>query len=698
MSVVRTTNEGAGDGEIDLGGVSSAFRRARGWIAGVTLLSLAGSVAFVSLVKPRYTAEAKALVENQENYFTRPDRAPGSESTVAPDPEAVASQVQLVTSRDLSREAIKLLGLKGNEEFDPAAGIPGILSSLRALFGSARESRDLAPEDRIFPNYSDKLFVFPIVKSRVLQIEFTSWDPDLAAKAANTIADLYVGLQSKTKRENARIAAASLANLTTDLRARVGEAERKADEFRASNGLSIGANNLTLNNQQMSDLNGQLTLARTAQADAQAKSRLIRDMLRQGRINEVPDVANNDLIRRLSEQRATLRGQVASETRTLLPGHPRVKELTAQLVELENNLRTAADKAARTLENDARLAGSRVENLRAALEQQKQTLGGASGDESRAKELDREARLLKDQLEASTVKYQEALARQIAESTPSDARIISRAVAPQLPTFPKKAPIVAFATLAGLILSMGGVLAGELLSGRAYSAARASQRLEPSMQQIPGADQAFQPAAEGGNSASSAPANPIRVALAGVAATLAHRPRRAGGTRVLVTSAGPGADAAAMAVTIGREIALSQRVVLVETSMGAGQEGPQGLSDIIAGVADFETAIHKDSKSSLHLLPAGQRGGGHMAGLDPVVDALALAYDQVILLVEPVGAGAYALALAPDADTALVIYREGEDASAQRVCDQLRHAGAREVMAIAQAAPAPQVSEQQNAA
>ena len=296
------------------------------------------------------------------------------------------------------------------------------------------------------------------MKSRVLQIEFSSWDPELSARAANTIADLYVRVQATSKRNNARIAAASLAGLINDLRVRVGDAERKAEEFRATNGLVLGANNLTMNNQQMSDLNGQLTLARTAQADSQAKSRLIRDMLRQGRINEVPDVANNELIRRLSEQRAALRGQIASESRTLLPGHPRIKELNAQLGELENNMKISADKAARTLDNDARIAGSRVENLQAALDQQKKTVGGSSVDDVRARELDREARLLKEQLEASTTKYQDALARQAAESTPSDARIISRAMAPQLPTFPKKMPIVLFATIAAFMLSAGAVL------------------------------------------------------------------------------------------------------------------------------------------------------------------------------------------------------------------------------------------------
>ena len=685
-----------GEGEIELAGLGQAIWRAKKWIIGATLVSFVGSAAFVTLVKPRYTAEAKALIENQETYFTRPERVGGDSGAVAPDAEAVTSQVQLVTSRDVAREAIKSLNLKGNEEFDPAASGPGLISSVLALVGIHRDVKDLAPEDRIFTAYFDRLNVFPIVKSRVLQIEFSSWDPELSARAANTIADLYVGVQATSKRNNARIAAASLAGLINDLRVRVGDAERKAEEFRATNGLVLGANNLTMNNQQMSDLNGQLTLARTAQADSQAKSRLIRDMLRQGRINEVPDVANNELIRRLSEQRAALRGQIASESRTLLPGHPRIKELNAQLGELENNMKISADKAARTLDNDARIAGSRVENWQAALDQQKKTVGGSSVDDVRARELDREARLLKEQLEASTTKYQDALARQAAESTPSDARIISRAMAPQLPTFPKKMPIVLFATIAAFMLSAGVVLAAELLSGRAYArGASEDQRIEPELEPLAppaGVEVAREAPLRVENTKDEVVEivrhDPIKSSLASVAAQISKPARRAGAMRILVTGAEAGVDAAASAVALGRAFASDSRVILVETLSDAAVDGqgPLGLSDLLAGRATFGAVIHRDRGSSLHLLPAG-RGEMVVEGCDVVVDALAQTYDYLILLAAPVGEGPNAEMLAPDVDLALVVCAAHDESQLVSACSALRRAGAIDVLAIVEEEP-----------
>ena len=752
MRVVSRSNvddAGSGGGELNLSGVGAAIARSKKFIIASTLVCLGASVVFVSLAKPRYTAEAKALIENQENYFTRPDRATPDQGVTAPDAEAVTSQVQLVTSRDLARDAIKALNLRGNPEFDPAAGSPGLLRGLLSLIGG--DAKATVAEDRVYEAYFDHLYVFPIVKSRVLQIEFSSQDPALAAKAANTIAELYIGVQSGAKRENARVVASSLAALNADLRTRVAEAERKAEEFRASNGLVLGANNISMSGQQLADMNSQLTIARTAQADAQAKSRLIRDMLRQGRLGEVPDVANNELIRRLSEQRTTLSAQIASEGRTLLPGHPRLKELNAQLSEIDGSIRATADKAARTLENDAKLAGSRVDNLRAALEQQKKTVGGASVDEARARELDREARLLKDQLEASTAKYQEALARQSAESTPSDARIISRAIEPSVPSFPKKAPIIVFATVAGLLLSVGTVLAAELLSGRAYlqpaddetaarakspgalaaeddedgdfeeedrkasaavdrkpfreGRARTAPRLDPPRRSEE-AEEAPNPAgfpssagapARGSRvnlssfvAPSAAPARPAESPLARIAGEMSGPGRWGPCLRILVTGADRATDSASVAVALGRLLCADRRAILVEIG-GDGQaagQGPAGLSELLGGRAGFDEVIHRDRGSPLHLMPSGGGRASATEGLDVVVDALSRTYDNVILLAPPVGEGADVFVLAPEVDYTLLVHRlgGGEDARREAVAE-LRRAGADRVFEVADDAP-----------
>ena len=704
-------------GSMDRSAIGRALARRKYWIIGSTLGAFLLGLAFVTFVKARYTGEAKVLVENQEGYFTRPDKVSATDQNIAPDAEAVQSQVQLVQSRDLARRAIKELNLVGNREFDPQAGGGGALGRVMVLLGLARDPTQASSEDRVLDTFFEKLTVFSVVKTRVLQIEFSSNDPDLAARGANTIADLYIDVQSKAKRDSAKQVAASLSSLISDLKTRLAASESKAQSFRLQSGLLVGANNLTITAQQLSDINTQLTVARTQQADAQAKAKLIRDMVRQGRVGEVPDIANSDLIKRVSEQRVTLRAQLALESRTLLPGHPRMKELTAQVADLESALRTAADKAARTLENEARIAGSRVENLVATLDSQKKVAGTANADDVTLRQLDSTARLLKEQLESNTAKYQEAVARENAISTPADARVISRAVAPPLPSFPKKVPILTVATLAGLVFSAGAVIAGEMLSGRAAAPAfplpkdvpasgaapaLARARREPSLEE-PGTAEPVADAQEplplhnavlpsmGAGQASRQQTQDREDMVRTIAAAGAT------GHAVVSMAASPqtSAAAASTAVDLARALAHQQRVILVnldpralEIEMLVPEADRLGLADLLAGHISFAEVIHRDRLTRLHVLAYGNGSVTGLSGLDLVLDALCETYDHVVLAVPALAESNLASHLAPYADFAIVTIASAmPDPVMQAASADLSKAGAGLVL-IVDASPA----------
>ncbi|WP_457797012.1 GumC family protein [Methylocystis sp. S23] len=667
--------------EIDLSHVGRALMKKRWWVIGPTLVALAGALVFVNLVKPRYTSDAKLLLENQDDFFTRVDKGERVDAN-GPDPEGVQSQIQLLTSRDLARRVIKQLDLQGNVEFDPLANGMGALTRVMVLLGLTRDPTRMSPEDRILEKFGEKLSVLSPTKTRVLSVEFSSRNPDLAARGANAVAETYIEMQQEAKRDVARAAAQSLATLVSDLRGRVAEAEAKVEDYRARTGLLVGANNAVIPTQQLGELNNQLSNARGVQADAQAKANILRDMLRQNRIGEIPDVANNEVMRRIFEQRVALRAQLALESRTLLPQHPRIKELDAQLRDLDMQWRAAAERTARTLENEARIASVRVENLTRVLEDQKRVAGAAGVEEIKLRELERAARLLKDQLESETAKYQEALARERVKATPADARIIQRALAPQLPSFPKKLPITAFATLAALILSAGAIVASELLSGRARAAAPAipldAPRGEPV--RIAAEDTSAAPL-ETGAAIGEAEAAPIAATrAASVEAAQKIDSARAAQTcvKVLVTPCESEGKPAETAIALARNLARRGRTVLAAADRGArafdalvhAPDGPpKGLSDLAAGAADFAQVIHRDIGSRLHVLPGGVAEEEERYDLALVVAALAHTYDFVIFA----ASAEQAPRLAPLVDLAFVL---GGDAAAESLRARLAEAGA----------------------
>ena len=199
-------------------------------------------------------------------------------------------------------------------------------------------------------------------------------------------------------------------------------------------------------------------------------------MLQSGKPIEASEVLNSELMRRLSEQRVTLLAQLAEQSSTLLDKHPRIKELRAQLNDLDRQIRDEASKMSRSLDSDARIAGGRVEGLSASLEQLKKQASSSNGQDVQLRALEREAKAQRDLLESYLAKYREANTRENIDAAPADGRIISRAIVSNTPAYPKKLPIVLIATLATLLLSSGVIVTGQLLR---VTAPAAQPRLHP---------------------------------------------------------------------------------------------------------------------------------------------------------------------------------------------------------------------------
>ncbi len=299
------------DADFDLSGLGAALWRKRNSILRPTIVVALIAFAVVMLIPPKYQSESRVLVIGRDNVFLRPDADKDVIDRGIVDPEAVTSQAQLILSRDLASEVIAKLKLNELPEFDPALGGVSLIKSLLGFVGIIKNPMRMTPEERVLEAYYDRLTVFPVEKSRVIVIDFLSENPQLAASVANAIADAYLKRQQEAKQDQARSAGAWLSGQIDQLRKKVADAEAKVEAFRTKSNLLVGPNNTTLSTQQLGDLNAQLAAARAQKSDAAAKARLIRDMLKSGEPIESSDILNSELIRRLSEQRVTLRAQLA---------------------------------------------------------------------------------------------------------------------------------------------------------------------------------------------------------------------------------------------------------------------------------------------------------------------------------------------------------------------------------------------------
>ncbi len=672
-SVAQSTRPAAANpavgAEFDFPALGAALWRSKWKILRPTLLVALATLVVVQVIPAKYQSESRVLIENRDNVFLRPEADKDLIDRNVVDQEAVTSEVQLVLSRDLARAVIAKFHLDKRAEFNPA--VNGI-SPIRAVLGRLGLIKDpmlMTPEERVLQAYYDRLSVYAVDNSRVIVIDFLSQDPKLAANVANAIAEEYLVRQRAAKQEQARAAVQWLSGEIDTLQNRVAKAEAKVAAFRGDTNLLVGLNGTTLSAQQLGDFSAQLAAARAQEADAQAKAKIIRQMLSSGQPIESSDILNSELIRRLSEQRITLRAELAEQSTSLGDLHPRIKELKAQIADLDQQIRAEAESIARAFENDARVAAARVDSLTANFAQLKNQAASTNERDVELRALERDAKSQRDLLESYLAKYREATARDTLNSSPADARVFSRATVSTMPAYPKKLPSVLIATVATLMLCCGFVLTKELLGtpAGAAPAPRVARRAA-----VPQPERVAVAQAESPSVAVTADA------IAEVARTL--RKGRAG--RIAVLGALPEARTDTTAIDLARALAADARVLLIGleangSAIKAISSDPtgNGLAELASGAASFGDVIVKDKASAVHLISPGRSPIERMVLLSsprlaPSFEALARSYDFVVTAAGA-AEGVDLEAIGEIAPHAVLVADVADDDEAEAACQRL---------------------------
>ena len=365
----------------------------------------------------------------------------------------------------------------------------------------------------------------------------------------------------------------------------------------------------------------------------------------------------------------TLRAQLAEQSSSLLDNHPRIKELKAQIADLDKQIRKEAEIMARSLENDAKLADARVEAQLQTFDQLKSQAATTNEQDVQLRALERDAKSQRDLLESYLAKYREASARDTINSAPPDARVISRATVSNVPAYPKKLPTVLIMSLATLVLMSGMVLTRELLAGPARAATpmpgRAAGKALTERTPAPAraAEAPAAPAAASGTAAAPpARRRAGRGSFTDRIAAVIRRPQLPGipisaleefadnlrresedGTQIAVLGVAPGMDTTGAAITFARALADEARVVLVGLGAGdaeikaiSGDPSAAGLAELAQGAASFADLIAKDKYSALHLIVSGREPADRGAllsvpGMAKNFGALAAAYGHVVI-------------------------------------------------------------------
>jgi uncharacterized protein involved in exopolysaccharide biosynthesis/Mrp family chromosome partitioning ATPase len=638
------------DVDIDLGQLVRAVWARRLKVLAVTLIGAGVAFAGAKMISPKYSAETRLLIEQRAPAFANTQSNDGNAGPLL-DELNIASQVQLLQSADIIKQVINSEKLYELPEFDDAVKGSALSDILVALHIEKNPLKN-PPEERVIDAFIKRLQVYQVPGSRVIGITFTSKDPKIAARIPNAMANVYLATQSGAKLDTNSEATRWLEPEIENLRQKVNDAEQKVAEYRAKHGLLPTNGGSNFPQQQLNDISVELTRVRGEKANAEARAQSVRNALASGEASDtLPDIMSSQSMQRLKATESGLQSQISDLSTSLLNNHPKLKSLRAQLADIKTQIRQETQKILASVESEAKVAGLRA----AELERQSGTLRANSAqageDEVGLNALQREANAQRQLLETYLARYREAASRADSNSSPADARIVSRAIEPVDPYFPKVVPIVAVAAVATLIMSAIVIMLAELFSGRALrpvdgsvepaapieektqaaAAPKAKRDVRPSMLSAPVEEEPAQQAPAPLEEENEFSIGSVADYLTSSRATLA------------VAISPTGDDGSAATVSLARALAdVGQRVVLVDMTgsgyptelMGDDPNAP-GVTDLLCGAAAFGETIHGDRDSDAHLIPQGisdirqaMRGADRLSLL---LDALSSAYDLVIV-------------------------------------------------------------------
>ena len=621
------------------------LKRRRWIIAATTLAFVAAALVFVTMVTPRFTATATVLIDPRRSSVAEGDSGQPKSTTASSDDATVNSQAVLLQSDAVLRRVVDTLHLADDPEF---GGRTSILAPIKRLFTvrhdspASQSAEDIARAKAVGYLAERRLKVARDGTTFVVNVSGSSEDPEKAAKITNTVVESYFAEQVQSRYDTKKIAASWFNQQLDELKSKVQASDRAVEEFRAANNLTI-TQGVTVNDQQLTDLNNKIIDAHVQTAEARAKFEQVEDIAKtHADPGTLEQALSSEVVVRLRTQYADVSKNLADAASKFGPQHPVVVNARAQQRETK---RLIDEEVKRILENTQqayRVAQSREEALQKSLTNLKSVSNDSGIEQVRLRELQREADANRTLYETFLARYKETSAQESLELP--DARLVSKADIPIQPSFPKSTLILAFGGLLGL--GFGGVLAFVVdsadhrvkslkqaedvtgvptlaaipmigtreLSNRANRGRRELENYDPNaIQLLPAAMQPplMRYVLDEPTSLFAESVRAVRLAI--------QRASRLEPTKsIMVTSSIDGEGKTTLAVNLALSIAsLGTRVILVEgdlrnpeMSRSLCPQAKVGVVDVATGRARFEQALFFDRATGLAVLPAPPKPRG----------------------------------------------------------------------------------------
>jgi capsular exopolysaccharide synthesis family protein len=699
-SASMTQNDGP-DAGVDLRAWFGALRRRKVLLAAITLIGTVVAYFIIDGMTPLYTSSVEVLIEGQEQNVVEFNAVVEGMTL---DPGTIGSQVEVLQSRSLAGKVVDELGLMDDPEFNPALVEseyslldeidPAKWLAALGLGSGQTEAVALAPEqaairerETVINAYLGRLLVETVPFTYVLEISFTSEEPDKAALIANTTADLYILEQLEAKFEATQQANSWLSRRLEQLRQDVIAADNELTDYQTEYSLG-GEQRQSLIEQQLNSANGELMQARADRAEAQARLQQMQNLVARSGPASVGAVLESSMVQGLQTRLAEARRELAELSTRYGDLHPEIINIKAEIADLESTIDVEVQKVLQNLENEVEIAQAREASVRQTVENLKSQFDSEQSAEVGRLELEREAEAARTLYDTMLARYKEVSEQE--EIQQPDARVISTAIPSGKPSWPLKKLFLAGAFVVSFFIAIGVVVILEIL-GAGFRTIEDAERVlgARALGEVPMMSGLFRSDPE--KSIVADPNSSFAEAIRGLSTALmltdVDRPPKL----IAVASSLSEEGKTSIAIALARLMAMGTRTVLLidgdlrkpRIHRELGMVRSPGLSDVIANELPLLDAVNVEESTGLHFLSAGTDMPNpqdllHSKRAKATFDLLREAYDTVIVdtpAIMPVSDGLLLTHLA-DATVFLVRWENTPRNVAARALKKVESSGA----------------------
>ena len=623
-------------------------------LAFAIVMSLVVSL-FVLAMTPLYQSSTTLLIETERTNVMSIEEVYGFDSSRR---EYYLTQYEILRSRQIAERVVKRLNLTTHPLFDYeqlAQNQSGLASSISSIKKLVKTAIPLFPDpqevvltdtekqqnrlDFAIAKLQANIDIKPVFHTHVVEIEFVSEDPLLAATISDTVANVYIENYLEAKLEMTAKATTWLNTSLAGLKNNLIKSEQALNAFYEKEKLVnidgvIGLASEELQRYTALFVDAQNNLARVRSIFEQVNGQESKQDLA-----SLQEVQNHPTVQNVKKQQLNAQSRVSELAKVYGPRHPKMIAANAELESIDDSLARQVRALVDGIYQEYQAAESKVNSLKVEVESAKQNYRKLSNLENQHLALQREVEINNQLYSSFFTRLKET--NEIGGFERANARILDAAKPALVPFKPRKAMLILLAFVASLLL--------------AISAAIIKDTLNRGIRSVADEHHVFSEA--------------IRTLRTSLQFTNLEKSSQT----LLVTSSVPKEGKSTVAINLGFAFSQLAMVLLIDADMRRPSIGKQfnlagfqpGLSNLIAKTHELSECLCIDEESGLHILPAGTIPPNPQELLSSerftrIMSVLKQKYQYIIIDSAPTQAVSDAMVLAKTADSIVYVVKAND--------------------------------------